>query len=107
MKHYLLQMKSKHIEFCIMPSNPPIWYNHRMDGLVRHECIYGTANRKKSIEDGLVIFLRPELHNMSNAGVHFNKRFDTLVKQVAESAWLEHYGKTQEDFIKRFGRNYL
>lgn len=94
-------------EFCIMPDNPPIWRNHRVEGTHRHEIFYGTANRKKSIEDGMVIFLRPQLHNMSNAGIHFNKEFDLEVKQAAERRWLEYYGGTIEDFIKRYGRNYL
>lgn len=94
-------------EFCIMPDNTPIWRNHRVEGTHRHEIFYGTANRKKSIEDGMVIFLRPQLHNMSNAGIHFNKEFDLEVKQAAERRWLEYYGGTIEDFIKRYGRNYL
>lgn len=55
----------------------------------------------------MVIFLRPQLHNMSNAGIHFNKEFDLEVKQAAERRWLEYYGGTIEDFIKRYGRNYL
>ena len=57
-------------EFCIMPDNPPYWRNRREDGLHRHEVFFGTANRQKSIRDGLVIFLTPELHNMSNKGIH-------------------------------------
>ena len=46
-------------EFCIMPDNPPYWRNRREDGLHRHEVFFGTANRQKSIRDGLVIFLTP------------------------------------------------
>lgn len=98
-------MKDK--EFCIMNDNPPVWYNKRFNGLHRHEIFYGVRNRKKSIEDGLVVFLRPELHNASSLGVHFNKELDLELKKEAEKKWLEYYDKTIKDFIKRYGRNYL
>lgn len=94
-------------EFCIMNDNPPYWRNKRIGNLHRHECFFGTSNRKLSIEDGLVVFLKPELHNMSNKGVHFNKEFDLMIKKEAEKVWLEYYNKTIDDFIKRYGRNYL
>lgn len=94
-------------EFCIMNDNPPIWYNKRFKGSHRHEIFYGIRNRKKSIEDGLVVFLRPELHNASSLGVHFNRELDLELKREAEKRWLEYYHKDIEDFIKKYGRNYL
>ena len=94
-------------EFCIMPDNPPYWRNHREDGLHRHEVFFGTANRQKSIRDGLVIFLTPELHNMSNKGIHFNRNFDIAAKRSGERAWLDYYGKTIDDFRKRYGKSWL
>ena len=94
-------------EFCIMPDHPPYWRNHREFGLHRHEVFFGTANRQKSIRDGLVIFLTPELHNMSNNGIHFNRNFDIAVKRAGERAWMEYYGKTIEEFRKEYGKNYL
>ena len=94
-------------EFCIMPDNPPYWRNHREDGLHRHEVFFGTANRQKSIRDGLVIFLTPELHNMSNKEIHFNRNFDILAKRSGERVWLDYYGKTIDDFIHEYGKNYL
>lgn len=94
-------------EFCIMNDNPPIWYNKRFNGSHRHEIFYGVRNRKKSIEDGLVVFLRPELHNASSLGVHFNRELDLELKKEAEKRWLEYYNKDIEDFIEKYGRNYL
>lgn len=94
-------------EFCIMPDNPPYWRNSRGNGLHRHEVFFGTANRQKSIRDGLVIFLTPELHNMSNKGIHFNRNFDIVAKRAGERAWLDYYGKTIDDFIQEYGKNYL
>lgn len=72
-----------------------------------HEVFFGTANRRKSIEWGLVVPLCNECHNMSNRGVHFNKELDLKLKKMAESKWLEHYNKTIDDFIKEFGKNVL
>ena len=90
-----------------MNDNPPYWRNQRIGNLHRHECFFGVRNRQKSIDDGLVVFLTPELHNMSNKGVHFNKEFDLMIKKEAEKRWLEYYNKTIDDFIKIYGRNYL
>ena len=97
----------KNEEFCIMPDNPPYWRNERFTGSHRHEIFFGTANRKKSIEDGLVIFLTPNMHNMSDHGIHFDKHFDLYAKRQGERAWLSYYGKTVKDFIERYGKNYL
>lgn len=93
-------------EYCIMPDNPPRWRNHREDDLVRHEVFFG-KNRQKSIEDGLVVFLTPKLHNMSNYGVHFNPGFDKELKKVGQETWMKQNNKTVEDFIERYGKNYL
>lgn len=96
-------------EYCIMDiSDKPgmEWNNVRFPGSHRHE-VFGAANRMKSIEDGLVIFLTPEMHNMSNKGIHFNKRFSEYAKKIAQRRWMEFYNKSKEDFIKRYGRNYL
>ena len=94
-------------EFCIMPDNPPYWRNKRFNGSHRHEVMFGVRNRQKSIDDGLVVFLIPELHNMSNKGVHFDREFDLYIKKAAEKRWLEYYDKTIDDWISRYGRNYL
>ena len=98
-------MKDK--EFSIMPNNIPYWSNTRFEGSHRHEVMYGTSNRKKSIEDGLIIFLKPEQHNMSKKGIHFNREYDLIAKRSAQARWCEYYEKTTEDWIERYGRNYL
>lgn len=72
-----------------------------------HEVYYGVRNREKSIEDGCCVYLCPRHHNMSDDGIHFNKELNNEVKQSMERKWLETYNKTIEDFIKRYGRNYL
>lgn len=92
-------------EFCIMPEDP-LWKTIRFSGSHRHE-VFGGPNRQRSIKDGLVIFLIPEMHNMSNAGIHFNKQFMDYAHRVGQLAWMEYYNKTKEDFIKEYGKNFL
>lgn len=82
------------------------WSTERFEGSHRHE-VFGAYNRQKSIEDGLVIFLRPEDHNMSDKGIHFDKEFDLYAKRIAQRTWMQYYGKDTLDFLERYGRNYL
>ena len=71
-----------------------------------HEVFFG-KNRQKSIEDGCCVYLCGKHHNQSNEGVHFNHNLDLELKQTLERKWIEYYNKTIDDFIQRFGRNYL
>ena len=95
----------KKTEFCIMGADVR-WSTQRFEGLHKHH-IFGGSNRKHSDEDGLVIFLRPEDHNMSNKGIHSNKEFDLYAKRKAQLRWMEFYGKTEEQFRKRYGKSWL
>ncbi len=92
-------------EMCIMPVDVR-WSTTRFAGSHRHE-VFGAYNRQKSIEDGLVIFLRPEDHNMSEKGIHANREFDLYAKRKAQLRWMEFYGKTEEQFRKRYGKSWL
>ena len=71
-----------------------------------HEVFYG-KNRQKSIEDGCCIYLCGKHHNQSNEGIHFNHELDIKVKQTMEKQWIKSNNKTIEDFITRYGRNYI
>lgn len=93
-------------EFCIMPDSH-LYETERRPGLHRHEVFFGTSNRQKSIKLGLVVFLTPEMHNMSDSGVHFNKDFDIALKQIAQKTAMETYEWSIDDFIREFGRNYI
>lgn len=94
-------------EFCIMPANPKYSITRTPTHCHRHEVVFGSGRRQKSIKDGLVVFLTPEMHNMSNRGVHFNREFDLYLKRIGEKAWMDYYGKTIDDFIHEYGVNYL
>jgi len=91
----LIQKDDKCCLVCGMPFN-----------IHTHEVYYG-KNREKSIEDGCCVYLCGAHHNMSNKGIHFDHELDLKVKKEMEVAWLMYYNKTIEDFIKRYGRNYL
>ena len=95
-------------EYCIMEDNPPFWHNYRFPGSERHEAFFGVKNRKRSINDGLVVFLTPENHR-GTYGVHGKngKYIDEMIKKNAEMVWCRHYQKTVDDFIKEYGKNYI
>ena len=73
--------------------------------LVRHEVFYGTANRKLSKEWGCWVYLTPQMHNMSNQGVHFNRENDLKLKQAVQQRFEELYG--HKKFMEIFGKNFL
>ena len=67
-----------------------------------HHMIHGTANRKLADADGLTVMLCHTCHaNLHDKGWH-----DRDLQKIAETAWCKHYGKTKEDFIKRYGKSY-
>ena len=97
-------------EFCIMPPSP-FYKIERYPGSERHEVFEGrTGNRDKSIEDGLVIFLLPVQHRTGKYSIHKNPKYwkeVIRIQEIAERAWCDYYNKTPEDFLERYGRNYL
>ena len=100
-------MKNLINEKCIMPNNPPYWYNKRFYGSERHEVWEGrTGNRDKSIEDGLVIFTTPELHRTSKHSIHLNPTNEIWqeLKRQSVKVWCKYYNKTEEDFRERYGK---
>ena len=90
-------------EFSIMPPDPR-WSLVRVPGSERHEVYEGrTGNRQKSIQDGLVVFLSPELHR-GPFGVHgrYGSKFSQELKEIARRAWCSYYGKSDDEFLARY-----
>lgn len=83
-----------------------LYSTERQEGLHRHEVFYG-INRQKSIKYGLVVFLTPEKHNMSNAGVHFNAEFNLMLRKIGQKAAMDYYKWDISEFRQIFGKNYL
>lgn len=75
-------------------------------GVHKHHIFYGTANRKLSEKYGCWVWLCPDHHNMSDAGVHFNKPLDLKLKMECQERWEEEFG-TREEFRRIFGKNFL
>ena len=48
-------------------------------------------------------------HHRGDYGVHgkYGKDLNLYLKQIAQKRWQEYYNKTKEDFIARYGKNYL
>lgn len=91
----------------IVQANKECWVCKTTLGLHRHEVFFGTANRKKSIQDGCTVYLCGKHHNLSSEGVHMNRDLDLRLKRVAEICWLEYYKKEIPDFINRYGQSYF
>lgn len=83
-----------------------LWSTEKFEGSHKHH-IFGGANRKLSEKDGLFIYLTPEMHNMSDKGIHFNPTFMEYAHSVGQLSWMSYYKKTKEEFIQRYGRNYI
>ena len=74
---------------------------------IEHHHIFGGANRKKSTVYGLVVPLCHWCHNVPPHGVHHNKANREKLQRIAQSAAMERYGWSIDDFRKIFGKNYL
>lgn len=64
--------------------------------------IFNGAYKRKSENDGMLLFV----HRCCHRQIHDNAYVQNQVKRYAERIWLENYG-TKEDFIKRYGKDYL
>lgn len=69
----------------------------------RHHVIHGTANRKLADKDGLTVMLCHSCHMK----LHDKGNFDKELQKIGQKAWMEYYGKTANEFRKRYGKNYL
>ena len=76
-------------------------------GLHLHHVFFG-KNRKKADKDGLMVYLCYDHHEGTN-GVHgkYGHQLDEVLKIIAEKRWLEYYDKDVNEFIKKYGKNYL
>ena len=67
----------------------------------KHEIFYGTAERQKSKDWGMVVALCPECHRK----VHRFKEIDRGLKRIGQTIFEKEYG--HEKFMDVFHRNYL
>lgn len=69
--------------------------------------VFGGGCRKLSEHCGLKVYLCHPCHNEPPNGVHFSREEREKLQNKVQKIAMEHYGWTEEDFIKIFGRNYL
>lgn len=70
-----------------------------------HHALHG-PNRKFADEDGLVV----PLCRMHHIELHFGAdghKLDEALKKAAQYAWMKTYGKTVDEWMARYRRNYL
>ena len=72
--------------------------------LEMHHIYPGSANRKKSEADGMKVWLCHE-HHQGNESVHFDPVLSSWLKKRGQKKYEETH--TREEFIDRYGRNYL
>ena len=70
-----------------------------------HEIFYGTGYRQLSKQYGMMLELCEKHHNLSDYGVHFDRKMDFELKQMAQREFEKEY--LRNDFIKIFGMSYL
>ena len=71
-----------------------------------HHVFGGNGRRKISEREGFIVPLTNAEHNMSNRGVHFNRKLDRWLKQLCQEKY-EKSGHTRDEFITLIGRSYL
>lgn len=76
----------------------------RKGALHKHH-IYGGSNRRISDQNGFWVWLTPEMHNLSNEGVHFDRKKDLKLKRICQEKFEETHSR--EEFMALIGRNYL
>lgn len=78
----------------------------RAEGLHRHHIFEGRGRRAIAEEHGAWVYLCGRHHNLSDAGVHFDKSLDTRLKKEAQES-LERVLESRAEFMRLFGRSYL
>jgi len=82
------------------------YFCHTTQNLHRHHIFFGTANRKKSEQYDITVWLCANHHNMGMKCVHNNRDMDLILKQEGQRYFEQNIGN-REMFMKEFGRNYL
>lgn len=90
----------------ILKTNKQCYKCKTIYGLHEHHIFSGTANRKLSEQYGLKVWLCGKHHNLSNAGIHFDRDFELEVKRMTQEKAMQFYGWSEQEFIKIFGKSY-
>lgn len=86
-------------EFCYLCKK----INLKSRGTDVHHLLFGTGKRKLADEDGLTVHLCRLHHRI----LHDRGDYKEELQQLAQKTWQEYYGKSEDDFRKRYGKSYL
>ena len=89
----------------ILQRNKSCYICGTTNNLHNHHVFFG-RNRKLSDKDGCTVWLCAE-HHTGASGVHLNRKVDLILKAKCQKVWQEHYNKTKEQFIERYGKSYI
>ena len=103
-----MRMKGSHKVSVLQGRTKECYITGRTDGLHKHHIFFGTGNRAISDKYGFWVWLIPELHNMSDEGVHGKNGhdLDIQLKQDCQRAF-EAAGHTRDEFRQLVGKSYL
>lgn len=95
----IIQKDRDHCFICGMNTNlEPLDCHH----------VFGASNRKKSEQYGLKVYIHHnKCHIFGENSVHKNAKVDRALKKLVQKKAMHHYGWTTEEFIRRFGKNYI
>lgn len=79
---------------------------HANGPMIERHHIFGRANHDFSEFYGLTVYLCYRCHR-SKYGVHQNRDLMDKMHRIGQTAFMEHYGKTADEFREVFGKNYL
>ncbi len=77
----------------------------RTTDIHRHHVFMGNKQKSLSEKYGLTVNLCGYHHDMSDAGIHFNKELRVSVQSWAQKKFEETYPDL--NFLQIFGRNYI
>ena len=86
----------------ILQDDPTICYICGRSGATDEHHIFNNPYRDESDEDHMVIYL----HRTCHRWLHLHPVSNLTMKRRGQTKWEETYG-TREDFIARYGKNYL
>ena len=89
----------------ILQTEKKCYLTEQTGALHKHHIYFGNPNREISEKNGFWVWLIPQLHNMSNEGVHFNRELDLRLKRECQAKYEETHSR--QEFIALIGKNYL
>ena len=87
----------------IIQTNKEVCYWCRKTGILHPHHVFNGAYKKKSEEDGMIVFV----HDFPcHRQIHDIYQNELEIKQNGQRLWEQFYG-TREEFIERYGKSYL